>query len=135
MANAMYTSAKTNFFDAALDYSASNIKAILVDTAQYTFAAGHDFLNDINSTARIATSPALTAKTITGGVFDAGDTTVTAVSGATVEALVLYHSAGADSTTSPLVAYIDTGTGLPFTPNGGDVIIRWNASGIITIVG
>jgi len=134
MANAMFTSAKTNFFDAALDYSASNIKAILVDTAQYTFSAAHDFLDDVNSTARIATSPALTAKTITGGVFDAGDTTVTAVSGATVEALVLYHSTGS-SATSPLVCYIDTGTGLPFTPNGGDVIIRWNASGIITIVG
>ena len=36
--------------------------------------------------------------------------------------------------TSPLVAYIDTGvTGLPVTPNGGDIAVAWNASGIFAL--
>ena len=32
------------------------------------------------------------------------------------------------------MANIDTGvTGLPVTPNGGDISITWNASGIFTL--
>jgi hypothetical protein len=59
--------------------------------------------------------------------------TYTAVSGATVEALVLYIDTGVAGT-SRLVAYIDTGvTGLPVTPNGGDITVTWNASGIFQL--
>ena len=32
---------------------------------------------------------------------------------------------GTDST-SPLIAFIDTATGLPITPNGGDIIVTWD---------
>ena len=59
------------------------------------------------------------------GVADAADTTFTSVSGDTVEAIVLYKDTG-DAATSPLIAYIDTATGLPLTPNGGDVTITWD---------
>lgn len=31
------------------------------------------------------------------------------------------------STESPLIAYIDTATGLPVTPNGGDITIAWDS--------
>jgi hypothetical protein len=31
---------------------------------------------------------------------------------------------------SPFLAAWDTATGLPLTPNGGDVTVAWNASGI-----
>jgi hypothetical protein len=55
------------------------------------------------------------------------------VSGASVEALVIYIDTGVAGT-SRLVAYIDTGvTGLPVTPNGGDITITWNASGIFAL--
>ena len=46
---------------------------------------------------------------------------------------MIYIDTGS-SGTSRLVAYIDTGvTGLPLTPNGGDVSITWNASGIFAL--
>jgi hypothetical protein len=78
------------------------------------------------------TSP--TVGSVSAGTFDGANVTYTAVSGATVEALVIYrHNSGAN-TTWRLVAYIDTSvTGLPVTPNGGDISITWNASGIFTI--
>jgi hypothetical protein len=47
------------------------------------------------------------------------------VTGATVEALVLYKDTGTEAT-SPLILYLDTATGLPFTPNSGDVTISWD---------
>jgi hypothetical protein len=50
--------------------------------------------------------------------------TFTAVSGATVEALVIYRKNSGANTTWRLVAYIDTSvTGLPVTPNGGDITL------------
>ena len=64
---------------------------------------------------------------------DGDNVTFTAVSGASVEALVIYIDTG-NTATSRLVAYIDTGvTGLPVTPNGGDISITWNASGIFQL--
>jgi hypothetical protein len=48
------------------------------------------------------------------------------------EALVIYKDTGS-SATSPLIAYIDTGTNLPASPNGGDITIQYNASGILPL--
>jgi len=65
------------------------------------------------------------------GVFDAADLSpaFTAVSGATVESISLLKDTGS-AATSPLIAYWDTASGLPLTPNGGDVNVSFNASGI-----
>jgi hypothetical protein len=47
--------------------------------------------------------------------------------------MVIYVDTGT-AATSPLVAYIDSGvTGLPVTPNGGNISITWNASGIFAL--
>jgi hypothetical protein len=65
---------------------------------------------------------------------DGNDVTFSAVSGASVEALVLYRKNAGANTTWRLVAYIDTSvTGLPVTPNGGDISITWSVSGIFSL--
>lgn len=51
--------------------------------------------------------------------------TFTSVSGASIEAIIIYKDTGTEST-SPLIAFIDTATGLPITPNGGDIIVTWD---------
>lgn len=102
------------------------IKAVLVDAADYTVnLATHQFLSDITAVGRVATSAALASKTVTAGVADAADVTFTAVVGDPSEAVVLYKDTGT-ATTSPLIAYIDTATGLPVTPNGGDIVVVWD---------
>jgi hypothetical protein len=45
---------------------------------------------------------------------------------------VIYKHTGTEST-STLIAYIDSGTNLPVTPNGGDITVQWNASGIFSL--
>ena len=42
---------------------------------------------------------------------------------------------GADVAASAqrLIAWVDTGTGLPVTPNGADVNVVFNASGLFTL--
>lgn len=126
MANALYDKARERFLMGQLDWLTDTIKVVLVDTGNYSVnLAAHEFLSDIPSAARVAISGALTGKTATGGVADADDVTIAAVSGPTVEALVIFKDTG-DPSTSPLIAWIDTASGLPFTPNGGDVTIQWD---------
>jgi len=109
------------------DLLTGNIKALLIDTNDYTVNGGTDeFKDDIPSAAIIATSGNLASKTFSGGVFDAADVTFSSVTGDAGEAVVVYVDTGTDST-SRLVNYID---GLTFTPDGNDITCTWNASGI-----
>jgi activator of HSP90 ATPase len=104
----------------------------LVDTGTYTYSASHDFYNDLSGI--VGTDQRLTSPTVTNGTFDGSDVTFTAVSGSSVEALVIYRKNSGANTTWRLVAFIDTGvTNLPVTPNGGDITITWNASGIFAL--
>lgn len=124
--SAVYDKARQKFLEGSIAILTDNIKAVLVDTGAYSVnLATHEFLSDIPSGARIATSGNLGTKSSTGGVFDAADITFTSVSGASVEAIVLYKDTGSAGT-SPLIAYIDSGTGLPVTPNGGDISVVWD---------
>lgn len=126
MANTLYDKARQRFLEAQLNWMTDTIKVILVDTGAYTpQTAVHEFLSDIPTSARIAGPVTLTAKTTTGGAADAADCTFTSVAGPSIEAIVIYVDTGTEST-SPLIAYIDTATGLPITPNGGDIIVTWD---------
>lgn len=126
MANALFDKARQRFLEGQLNWNTDTIKAVLIDYAVYTVnLAAHEYLSDIGTGARIATSGALTGKSTAGGAADANDVTFTSVSGASIEAIVLYKDTGSDAT-SPLLAVIDTATGLPITPNGGDIIVTWD---------
>lgn len=83
-----------------------------------------DFLDDV-SAGRVNSDQTLASKTVLSGVADAADITYTAVTGATVEAIIIYKSTGVEST-SRVIAVIDVGTGLPVTPNGGDITVQWD---------
>lgn len=134
MANALYPKWKEQLlqFTANNNLSSGTVKVALVDTGTYTYSSSDQFYSSVSS-AVVGTPQTIGSKTFTNGVFDGGDVTFTAVTGSSVEALVLYVDTGSSST-SPLVAYIDTSvTGLPVTPNGGDITITWNASGIFAL--
>jgi hypothetical protein len=138
MANAVYPKYKEALLKdtAGFDLSSAgvDVRVLLVDLADYTYSAAHDMLDDVPSGARVAASTALASKTVsTAGVFDAADKTFTAVTGDQSEALIIYQHTGTEST-SQLIAFLDTGiTGIPVTPNGGDIAITWNASGIFAL--
>lgn len=133
MANAFYTPFLKKLLDADIDFLVDDIKVVLVDLADYTFSAAHEFLSDVPAGARVATSANLASKTTTGGVFDAADATFTAATGDQSEALIIYRDTGV-AATSALIRFMDTGiTGMPITPSGADITVRWNASGIFSV--
>ena len=134
MANAVYPKAKKAILDADIDLLVDTIKIVLCDNS-ITYNAAHDFLDDIPSGDRVATSAALSSKTTTDGAFDAADVTFTALSGSTVTSWILFKDTGTAST-SNLIAFFDTVSGggaLSFTPNGGNFTLSVGASGIFTI--
>ena len=134
MANALFPKWKEQLlqFTANNNLSAGTVKVALVDTGVYTYNSADQFYSSVSSAA-VGTPQTIGSKTFTNGTFDGADVTFTAVTGNSVEALVLYIDTGS-AATSPLVAYIDTSvTGLPVTPNGGDISITWNASGIFAL--
>lgn len=131
MASGLYTKGKEALLNGTINLESDTIKVAMVDTGAYTVdLANHDFYNDVSGV--VGTPQTLGSKTFTNGVFDAADVTFTAVTGNSVEALVIYEDTGS-SATSSLLVYIDSGTNLPVTPNGGDITIQWNASGIFSL--
>ena len=126
MSNALYTKAKQGLLDGSIDLDTDTIKAVFVDGADYIpNLSTHQYLSDIPSAARVATSGALQNKTVTDGIFDADDQVFATVTGDQFEYIVLYKHTGTEGT-SRLILLIDTATGLPCTPNGSDITIQWS---------
>lgn len=142
MANALFTAFRNGILGAhatRVDFDADTFSAFFVDHADDTpVIATDDFADDILAAAQVpafASAPALSSITVGSvgaGVVDAADLVFTSLSGDQSESLVLFKDTGAD-TTSDLCAYWDTATGLPLTPNGGNVTVVWNASGILQV--
>lgn len=139
MANAVYprwkqscmTEADTN---KSLDQTGANapFASLVTISAGYTYSAAHQFFNSITNV--VGTDVAITTPTVVNGLFDGDDVTFTAVSGTVVGAIVIYRKNAGANTTWRLVLYEDTSvTGLPVTPNGGNIVITWNASGIFQL--
>lgn len=127
MSNSMYAFGLEGFLDGSIDWDTNTIKLNIVDSADYTInLSTHDNLDDVTGAGIVATSGALASKTVTGGVADAADVTLSTVSGDSCEYIIFYKDTGVSST-SRLICALDTATGLPVTPNGADITIQFDS--------
>ncbi len=133
MANALFDPGREGFLAGEIDWDTATIKVALV--RGYTFNAAHKFVSDVTSAGvtLVATSAALLGKTITSGVADAADGTFgTVATGTACSCIIVFQSSavtgGTDvaATAQRLIAYIDTATGLPVTPNGGEITFAFD---------
>ena len=142
MANGLYDKGREAFLGGDIDWDADNIKIALIDTDNYTVnLSTHQYMNHdtVASGAKVKISGNLSSKTKVAGVADAADEVLAAVSGATCEAVIVFKDGGDGGTSQSgvldlLIAYFDTfDSGMPVSPNGGDITISWNASGIFKL--
>ena len=134
-ANAIYPEWKDGIMSGAANTAVSScdLRAILVDLADYTYSAAHDFLDDIPAAARVAVSGTIASVTVVAGTLDSDNVTWSSVIGDESEAVVLYCHTGVDAT-APLVYFEDSPlSGLPVTPNGGDITYTVNVGGWFTL--
>jgi hypothetical protein len=135
MANAIYPKYKQALLDAStgVDLNDGDVRVILIDLADYTYSTSHEFLSDVAAGSRVAVSAAMTNTTVTNGLFDADDVTLTSVTGDVSEALIIYLHTGTEGT-SRLVSFQDANvTNLPITPNGQNITVTWDAAGIFQL--
>lgn len=133
MANAVYPFAKAQLARKVIDWVNDTVTAYLVDTADYTYSSSHKWLSDLTVAGRVD-SASVTSKTVSdAGVLDCADFTFAAATGDISEAIVFVRNGGTEGS-SELLFYFDTGvTGLPVTPNGGDLNVTINASGLVQL--
>jgi hypothetical protein len=139
MANAVYPLYKqsvmteTDTNNGLTGTGTSAVNTVLITTSSgYVYSAAHQFYSSL--TNLVGSAVAVTTPAVTNGTFTADNATFTSVSGTVVGALVQYRQNTGANTTWRLVLYLDTSvTGLPVTPNGGNIVVTWNASGVFTL--
>ncbi len=131
MANALYPKGKAHILGLATkaDLVADTVKAILNVSATNPYNASHEFVSDLVGGGIVVRSGALASKTVTSGTFDAADVVLTAVSGSTVDSIIVYKDTGSDAT-SVLILWLDV---TPYAPNGADITVVWDGSGLFAI--
>ena len=133
MANFLYSSFKTALLTNGLGSGVSmtnttgtRVKAALVSTSYAPASTSTDQFWSAGTAALIGTAVNLTTPAVSAGIFNAATLDFGNISaGGTATAIVLFFDTGTAST-SQLIAYIDTATGLPVVQNGGDIQVAWD---------
>ena len=128
MATTMYGLARAGYLacTSAYSWTGANIQLAFVTTSYTPTYATDQFLGiAVPGGAIIAQSGNLASTTGTLGTANAANETVSSVSGAQFAYVILYYSTGTNNT-SGLIMNIDTATGLPCTPNGGNIVVQWD---------
>lgn len=130
MASQTFPKFKQACLSGQVDLTTAVVKAAIIDLDDYTFNAAHEFLSDVTAaapTAIIATSAALTGKSVTDGIFSASNPTISGVTGDQVEGVLVYIDTGTPAT-SRLISLNEFDA--PVTPNGGSITVGF-PSGVI----
>lgn len=134
MANALYPDFKQALLNKEHNLDTDSIKATLIDGADESYSATDNTYvagaNGIADAAKVAASGALANTSITDGVFDSDDFVWSTVTGDQCEVIILWNDTPTTPTADPLILWMDTGiTGMPITPNGGNINVTVNGSG------
>lgn len=125
MANALFPKGKEKFLSGSINLSVDTIKAAALTAL--TWDTTDEFYSDVNTNV-VGTPATLGSKTVTNGVFDAADVTISGIASGTVTRLVIYKDTGV-AATSPVIAFFDTGSGgaISVAPGGADLVIAWDS--------
>ena len=130
MANAMYAKGREAILTGGIAWLTDDIRVVSIDEADHTpNLSTDDNLDDITGAAREFESGNFASKTTTLGTADAADLApaFTSAAGDQFESITVFEETGVEST-SNLLVNIDTATGLPLTPDGGNIDITWSSA-------
>jgi hypothetical protein len=135
MASFFYGKGAQHWAAGDVAYGSNTIKVALVATGYSPNANTDEFYSVAVSGGNIVSAGvALSSKTNVLGLLSAANTTWTSVSGSQVTQLVIYVD-GTPGSTDYLLLNLNTGTNLPVTPNGGNIVASWDVvNGIGTLM-
>lgn len=129
----MYAKGREAFLEGSIAALTDTLKlALLTTTYSPNLSTDQFFGIAVPGGAITAAGVALTSVTGSAGTLSAANVTFTSVSGSASAYLALYKDTGV-ANTSPLLGLIDTATGLPVTPNGGNIVVAWSSGQVFTL--
>jgi hypothetical protein len=128
MANGLYEHGRENFALGAIHWASDDIRLAFIDEGDDAIDLANDEdMGDRLSASVVAESGNFATKSALAGVCDAADITVSTVTGDQFESIDIFKHSGTGAANDLLICNIDTATGLPFTPSGGDIEVQWDA--------
>lgn len=125
----VYDAAISGFAKAQINWPSDTFKLVLV-TAGYVFDATHTNLSQVPSGDRLATTAALTGKSVLStGWCLADQTAFPTVSGAQAVAYICFKDTGTEST-STLIVFDNEADPLPITPNSNNITVTIPSTGL-----
>lgn len=118
-----------------IDINTDNMDVSLLDaTDSGTITASFVDYAEVNAAVVVATTDLPTVSSITGGVVTlTGAVTFSAVSGDAADYLAAWKNSGTPATSPLMITWDSASTGLPVTPNGGDITATWGSNILVTL--
>jgi hypothetical protein len=133
MANSLYSKGREAFLEGTIAGLTDTIRlSLFTNTYSPNLSTDQFYSTPLAATSATAGPITLTSVTGSAGTLSAANVVFTSVSGSTSQYLILYKDTGT-TTTSPLIGLIDTATGLPVTPNGGNITVAWASGQVFTL--
>lgn len=116
------------------DFDADNIDASLLDqTDSGTITAANVDYDEVDAADVVATAD-VSVSGISGGVVSlTGSVTFTSVTGDAADYLAVWKNSGTPATSPLIITWDSASTGLPVTPNGGDITATWGSNTLVTL--
>lgn len=124
-----------------VDFDTDDIRPCLVDDTDLSAPSGPPLVTwddwaDVNQGTLVDDGSNLSSKTVGSvgvGIFDAADYVHASVTGDDADYLILRKYDATDANSTLIVTYDSATTGLPVSPNGGDITDQWAGGGILSI--
>jgi hypothetical protein len=117
-----------------VDFDTDNIDASLLDEDDSgTITAANVDYDEVDAADVVATDD-VSVSGISGGVVSlTGAVTFSSVSGDAADYLTVWKNSGTPATSPLIITWDSASTGLPVTPNGGDITATWGSNTLVTL--
>jgi hypothetical protein len=116
------------------DFDADDIDVSLLDqTDSGTITAAFEDYDEVDAPTVVATAETTFAATAGGVATMTGAVTFTAVTGDAADYLTIFKNTGTPSTSPLIITWDSASTGLPVTPNGGNIVATWGSNIVVTL--
>lgn len=118
------------------DFNADNIDASLLDqTDSGTITAAFEDYDEVDTPTVVATTDVAVSSIASGVVTLTGSITFTSVTGDAADYCVVWKNSGTPATSPLIVTWDSASTGLPVTPNGGNILGTWTSNQLVSLAG
>jgi hypothetical protein len=115
------------------DFNTDNIDASLLDETDAALTASDEDYDDVDTATVVSTADVAVSSIGSGAVTLSGAVTFTAVTGDAADWLTVWKNSGTPSTSPLAISWDSASTGLPVTPNGGNIVATWGSNILVTL--